>query len=101
MLVILGAVTGMEPAELEGAQLVHRHPSSLFLYQPYSVLDLKQDFLASLRDDLTSNYRPVIMNLTQIAGENINAATTIAKALEEHIQRVSPSGIHSACFRSV
>jgi hypothetical protein len=81
----------MEPAELEGAPLVHRDPSSLFVYQPYSVLDLKQDFLASLRDDLTSNHRPVIMNLTEIAGENIIAATTIAKALEEHIQRVSLS----------
>jgi pre-mRNA cleavage complex 2 protein Pcf11 len=54
------------------------------------VLDLKQDFLASLRDDLTFNSRPVIMNLTQIAGENIGAAPTIAKSLEEHIQRVDP-----------
>jgi pre-mRNA cleavage complex 2 protein Pcf11 len=52
------------------------------------VLDLKQDFLASLRDDLTFNSRPVVMNLTQIAGENVGAASTIAKALEEHIQRV-------------
>jgi len=34
------------------------------------------------------------MNLTQIAGENINAATTIAKALEEHIQRVISPVIH-------
>jgi hypothetical protein len=79
----------MNPGELEGAKHVHRHPSSLFSYQPYSVLDLKQDFLASLRDDLTFNSRPVIMNLTQIAGENISAATTIAKGLEEHIQKVS------------
>ena len=55
------------------------------------LLDLKQDFLTSLRDDLTFNSRPVIMNLTQIAGENINAATTIAKALEEHIQKVKPT----------
>jgi len=29
------------------------------------------------------------MNLTQIAGENVRAATTIAKTLEEHIQKVS------------
>jgi hypothetical protein len=79
----------MDPAELEGAPHFHRHPSSLFVCQPYSVLDLKQDFLASLRDDLTFNSRPVIMNLTQIAGENINAASTIAKALEEHIQKVN------------
>jgi len=78
----------MDPAELEGANHSHSHPSSLFSCQPYSVLDLKQDFLASLRDDLTFNSRPVIMNLTQIAGENINAATTITKALEEHIQKV-------------
>jgi hypothetical protein len=81
----------MDPAELEGAPHFHRHPSSLFFCQPFSVLDLKQDFLASLRDDLTFNSRPVIMNLTQIAGENINAASTIAKALEEHIQKVIPS----------
>ena len=31
------------------------------------------------------------MNLTQIAGENVAAASTIAKALEEFIQRVTPS----------
>ena len=60
----------MDPAELEGAPHFHRHPSSLFFCQPFSVLD---------------------MNLTQIAGENINAASTIAKALEEHIQKVIPS----------
>ena len=30
------------------------------------------------------------MTLTQIAGENVGAATTIAKALEEHIQKVRP-----------
>src|SRR5271167_1015119 len=79
----------MDPAVLEGAKLVYsHHPSSLFMCQPFFVLDLKQDFLASLRDDLTFNSRPVIMNLTQIAGENINAASTIAKALEEHIQKV-------------
>jgi hypothetical protein len=83
-------LTGMDPAVLEGAKLVHsHHPSSLFMCQPFFVLDLKQDFLASLRDDLTFNSRPVIMNLTQIAGENINAASTIAKALEEHIQKVT------------
>ena len=80
----------MDPGELEGANLVHSHPSSFFAFcQPGFVLDLKQDFLASLRDDLTFNSRPVIMNLTQIAAENIAAATTIAKALEEHIQKVS------------
>ena len=79
----------MDPAELEGANLVYSHPSSLTFCQPVSVLDLKQDFLASLRDDLTFNSRPVIMNLTQIAGENINAASTITKALEDHIQKVS------------
>jgi hypothetical protein len=80
----------MDPAELEGAKQVHSyHPSSLFFCQPFSVLDLKQDYLASLRDDLTFNSRNAIMNLTQIAGENIGAATTIAKALEEHIQKVS------------
>jgi hypothetical protein len=79
----------MNPAELEGAIQSHSHPSSFFFCQPYSVLDLKQDFLASLRDDLTFNSRPVIMNLTQIAGENVNAATTITKALEEHIQKVN------------
>jgi len=28
------------------------------------------------------------MNLTEIARENINSATTITKALEEHIQKV-------------
>ena len=78
----------MDPAELEGAKTYHRHPHSLFSCQPFSVLDLKQDFLASLRDDLTFNSRPVVMNLTQIAGENVGAASTIAKALEEHIQRV-------------
>ncbi len=83
----------MNPAELEGAKQVHsHHPSSLFFCQPFSVLDLKQDFLTSLRDDLTFNSRTVIMTLTQIAGENIGSATTIAKALEEHIQKVS---IHS------
>jgi len=80
----------MDPGQLEGANLVHSHPSSLSsLCQLYSVLDLKQDFLASLRDDLTFNSRPVIMNLTQIAGENIAGASTIAKALEDHIQKVS------------
>ena len=85
----MSSFDGMDPAVLEGAKHVHsHHPSSLFICQPCSVLDLKQDFLASLRDDLTFNYRPVIMNLTQIAGENINAASTIAKALEEHIQKV-------------
>jgi hypothetical protein len=83
-----GFVGIMNPAELEGAQHIHRHPHSLFTCQLSSVLDLKQDYLASLRDDLTSNLRPVIMNLTQIAGENIAAASTITKALEEHIQRV-------------
>jgi hypothetical protein len=83
-----GSVGIMNPAELEGAQHIHRHPHSVFTCQLSSVLDLKQDFLASLRDDLTSNLRPVIMNLTQIAGENIAAASTITKALEEHIQRV-------------
>ena len=86
----------MDPAVLEGAKHVHshHHPSSLFICQPFSVLDLKQDFLASLRDDLTFNSRPVIMNLTQIAGENINAASTIAKALEEHLQKVRTLYIH-------
>jgi hypothetical protein len=78
----------MNPAELEGAQHIYRHPRSLFICQPSSVLDLKQDFLASLRDDLTFNSRNAIMNLTQIAGENTAAASTIVKALEEHIQRV-------------
>lgn len=78
----------MDASELEGAKHVHSQPSSLFSCQLLSVLDLKQDFLASLRDDLTFNFRPVIMNLTQIAGENISAATTIVKALEEHIQKV-------------
>lgn len=71
-----------------GAIHFHRHPHSLFICQPYSVLDLKQDFLASLQEDLTFNSRPVIMNLTEIARENINSATTITKALEEHIQKV-------------
>lgn len=80
----------MDPGQLEGAVLVHSHPSSLSSGQPYCVLDLKQDFLASLRDDLTFNSRPVIMNLTQIAGENIAGASTVAKALEDHIQKVSP-----------
>jgi hypothetical protein len=79
----------MDPRQLEGANLFYSRPSSLSsACQPYSVLDLKQDFLGSLRDDLTFNSRPVIMNLTQIAGENIAAASTIAKALEEHIQKV-------------
>jgi hypothetical protein len=78
----------MNPAELEGANHVPSYSSSLFFCQPSFVLELKQDFLASLRDDLTINSRPAIMNLTQIAGENINAASTIVKALEEHIQKV-------------
>ena len=78
----------MDPGELEGANLVHSHPSSLTFCQHFSVLDLKQDFLASLQEDLTFNSRPVIMNLTEIARENINSATTITKALEEHIQKV-------------
>ena len=78
----------MNPAELEGAKQVHSYPSFVPC-QPMSVLELKEDFLTSLRDDLTINSRPVIMNLTQIAGENVNAASTIVKALEEHIQKVS------------
>jgi len=83
----------MDPGQLEGANLVYSRPSSLSsLCQQYSVLDLKQDFLASLRDDLTFNSRPVIMNLTQIAGENVAGASTIAKALEDHIQKVSFRG---------
>jgi hypothetical protein len=72
-----------------GAPHFHSVPYSLSSCQPFFVLDLKQDFLASLQEDLTFPSRPVISNLTQIASENINSASTIAKALEEHIQKVS------------
>ena len=89
----------MNPEDL-GAIHFHRNPCNLFLCQPYSVLDLKQDFLTSLQEDLTFNSRPVIMNLTQIASENINSATTIAKALEEHIQKVSHNPFYSNCTAS-
>ena len=81
----------MTPAELEGATHVHSYPSSLFPLPTTFCVELREDFLTSLRDDLTINSRPVIMTLTQIAGENINAASTIVKALEEHIQKVNCS----------
>lgn len=48
---------------------------------------IRQDYLTSL-SDLTSNSRPIINTLTVIAQENVHAAETITKTIEEHILRV-------------
>ncbi|ANB11561.1 mRNA 3' end processing factor [Sugiyamaella lignohabitans] len=49
---------------------------------------IRLDYLDSLQE-LTFNSRPIITNLTVIAQENIQHAQIIAKAIEEHIHKVS------------
>jgi hypothetical protein len=49
--------------------------------------DIKADYAASLLD-LTFNSKPIINMLTSIAQENLDGASGIAKAIEEHIVKV-------------
>ncbi|ODQ67619.1 hypothetical protein NADFUDRAFT_82046 [Nadsonia fulvescens var. elongata DSM 6958] len=50
---------------------------------------IKQDYATSL-EELTFNSRPIILNLTTIAQENIHAAQPISRAIEEHISKSPP-----------
>ncbi|TGZ85182.1 hypothetical protein EX30DRAFT_18047 [Ascodesmis nigricans] len=52
--------------------------------------DLTEDYKASL-EDLSANSRFEISNLTVIARENIHAAQSIARVLEQHILKTAPS----------
>lgn len=49
--------------------------------------DIRQGYVTSLAD-LTDNFGLIIDNLTVIAQENIHAAKTISKTIEEHIAKV-------------
>ncbi|ORY78612.1 hypothetical protein BCR37DRAFT_337516, partial [Protomyces lactucae-debilis] len=51
--------------------------------------EIKADYAASLLD-LTFNSKPIINMLTSIAQENIDGATAIAKAIEEHVAKAPP-----------
>lgn len=50
--------------------------------------DIRQDYLTCLQD-LTTNSMPIIKNLTIIAQENVGAAQTITRVIEDHIRKVS------------
>jgi pre-mRNA cleavage complex 2 protein Pcf11 len=50
--------------------------------------EIAEDYKSSL-EDLAFNSRYEISNLTVIAKENIHAAQAIARAIEEHITKVS------------
>lgn len=52
-----------------------------------SAEELAEDYRSSL-EDLSVNSRWEITNLTVIAKENIHAAQSISKVIEEHIQKV-------------
>ena len=58
------------------------------MLSPAELEDIKNDYALSLQD-LTFNSKPIINMLTTIAQENIVAARPIARALEEHIAKVS------------
>ena len=51
--------------------------------------EVAEDYRNSL-DDLITNDRYAISNLTLIAKENIEHAEAISRVLQNHIQRVSP-----------
>lgn len=50
--------------------------------------EVAEDYKSSL-EDLVDNSRLVINNLTVIAKENIEHASAISRALEDHIRKVS------------
>lgn len=50
--------------------------------------DIRQEYATSL-EELTFNSKPIISNLTIIAQENMQAAEVIARAIEDHIGKVS------------
>ena len=52
--------------------------------------EVAEDYKSSL-EDLVDNSRLVINNLTVIAKENIEHASAISRALEDHIRKVSRS----------
>lgn len=55
--------------------------------------EVAEDYKGSL-DDLVTNDRYQISNLTLIAKENIEHAEAISRVLQNHIQRVSPATSH-------
>ncbi len=59
--------------------------------------EVAEDYKGSL-EDLVTNDRYQISNLTLIAKENIEHAEAISRVLQKHINRLRPTSLVSTCL---